>query len=724
MFCKLKYSVLIFFLLFTQISFGQVTPPQNPPEADTVREFEIIRGPSMRAIKIDSVTTLQTIAGGAIIKQGSTVFYSDSAVVNPVTHIMEAFGNIEINQADTVHTYSQYLKYLGVEKIAYLKNKVKLTNKSGTLFTDDLDYNLQTGIGNFHNGGKIIEGKSVITSREGTYYDDTKDIYFKKNVKLDEPQKHIRADSLVYNMQTRQSTFISPTNIKTPEVEVNTSSGTYDLNSGNAFFTNRATVKDSSGRLYSANTMALENKTGNAQLEGNAVIIDSAGGYTIIANQVFMNKNKNSFLATRKPLLIIKQKNDSTYIAADTIYSGFTAFVKDKNEVLQKDSMVNVNVSENKKVEETLATDSTAEFFLQQRHLQSDSAKIYVTDSLNFHKDSSAIPGKNPADIKSSDTTLFIPEQHPKQPVPPKDSLNNKTDTTNKLIPQDSSLSEKKKRRRKKNRTIAPAKDSAIVSATLPKDSTSAGNPAKNILQKPTTDSSIHEKEVDSAIKDSWHVDSLKTGAVKLVDSLKAMGNSLTDSSNKPDTSIRYFLAFHHVKIFNDSLQSVCDSLFISSKDSVFRLYYSPVVWSGNTQIAGDTIFLYTKNKQPERLYVFENGMIVNRTKEGFFNQMAGKTINGYFIDGKIDYMRVKGTQAESIYYLQNEDSAYIGMNRATGDVIDLYFKNDDIIKVLFVNSVQGNMYPMSQIPEDQRTLKDFKWLDSERPKNRAELFE
>jgi hypothetical protein len=496
------------------------------------------------------------------------------------------------------------------------------------------------------------------------------------------------------------------------------------LNSGNAFFTNRATVKDSSGRLYSANTMALENKTGNAQLEGNAVIIDSAGGYTIIANHVFMNKNKNSFLATRKPLLIIKQKNDSTYIAADTIYSGFTAFVKDKNEVLQKDSMVNVNVSENKKVEETLATDSTAEFFLQHRQLKNDSAKIRVADSLNFHKNSSAIPGKNPADIKSNDTTLFIPEQHPKQPVPPKDSLNNKTDTTNKLIPQDSSLSEKKKRRRKKNRTVAPAKDSAIVNTTLPKDSSSAGSPAQIIVQKPAYDSSMHETEADSANKDSLHVDSLKTGAVKLADSLKTMEKSLTDSSNKPDTSIRYFLAFHHVKIFNDSLQSVCDSLFISSKDSVFRLYYSPVVWSGNTQIAGDTIFLYTKNKQPERLYVFENGMIVNRTKEGFFNQMAGKTINGYFIDGKIDYMRVKGTQAESIYYLQNEDSAYIGMNRATGDVIDLYFKNDDIIKVLFVNSVQGNMYPMSQIPEDQRTLKDFKWLDSERPKNRAELFE
>ena len=98
------------------------------PAADSVKEFEILRGPSMRAIKLDSITTLQTIAGGAIVKQGTTIFHSDSLVINPITHIIEAFGNIEINQADTVHTYSQYLKYLGVEKIAYLKKNVKLTD--------------------------------------------------------------------------------------------------------------------------------------------------------------------------------------------------------------------------------------------------------------------------------------------------------------------------------------------------------------------------------------------------------------------------------------------------------------------------------------------------------------------------------------------------------------------------------------------------------------------
>jgi len=515
---------------------------------------------------------------------------------------------------------------------------------------------------------------------EGTYYDDTKDIYFKKNVKLDEPQKHIRADSLLYNMQTRKSSFISQTNIRTPEVEINTTQGTYDLNTGNAFFTNRSTVKDSSGRLYSANTMALENKTGNAQLEGNAVIIDSSGGYTIIANQVFMNKKNNSFLATRKPVLIIKQKHDSTYIAADTIFSGFTTFVNNTNQVLQKDSTVNVNISENEKVYETITHDSTAKFF-DKIHQQS----IDSTAKSSLEKDSSK--------IKPEENELIKPaKENHAEPV--RDSL------------------------LKEHIIIKNGTDSAHIKDSLKKE----------ILMKPHLKDSL---KIEDSLQnknplnesDSSKIDSTQKKLLQIPNSLKPV-KLKKDTVSKSDTAIRYFIAFHHVKVFNDSLQSISDSLFISSKDSVFRLYYNPVLWSGNTQIAGDTMFLYTESKQPKRLYVFESGLIINRTKEGFFNQMSGKTINGYFVNGKIDYMRVKGTQAESIYYMQDDDSAYIGMNRATGDVIDLYFKNEELKKVLFINQIQGKMYPMNQIPEDQKQLKNFKWLEDKRPKNKAELFE
>ena len=704
MFTTVKLLCLIFFLQIGFVSFGQVVPP---PAADTVREFEIIRGPSMRAIKIDSVTTLQTIAGGAIVKQGTTIFHSDSLVINPTTHIIEAFGNIEINQADTVHTYSQYLKYLGTEKIAYLKKNVKLTDRKGTLFTQDFDYNLQTGIGNFHNGGKVIEGKNVITSIDGTYYADTKDVYFKKDVKLDGPKNRVRADSLLYNMQTKQSTFISKTNIKNVEVEINTSQGTYDLNTGNAFFTSRTTVKDSSGRIYTANNMALDDKSGNAQLEGDAVIIDSASGFIVNGNQIFLNKKNNSFLATRKPVLIIKQKNDSTYIAADTIYSGFTTFVKNENITLKKDSVININAQENTKLNEIQSGDSLYQQISSQRH-NIDSGKINSTkeDSLKLQSKNIHLlkPGKQIAGPPGKDS---ITDKRLKDKRELGELSVSDTSHKNPEIKSNHNIDSGK--------IISPEKDSVMLpSKLIPHISQNIEIP--DFGQK---DSVLIENKMDSLLRDTINI-----AGLKMTDSLHSIKGIKKDSINKSDSAVRYFLAFHHVRIFNDSLQSVSDSMFLSTKDSVIRLYYDPIIWSGRTQITGDTIYLFTKNKQPERLYVFERGMIVNKTKEGFYNQMAGKTINGYFVDGKIDYMRVRGSQSESIYYMQDEDSSYIGMNRATGDVIDLYFKNEDLKKVLFVNDIKGNMYPMKQIPEDQKQLKDFKWLDEKRPKNKLELFE
>jgi hypothetical protein len=472
-------------------------------------------------------------------------------------------------------------------------------------------------------------------------------------------------------------------------VEINTTQGTYDLNTGNAFFTNRSTVKDSSGRLYSANTMALENKTGNAQLEGNAVIIDSAGGYTIIANEVFLNKKNNSFLATRKPVLILKQKHDSTYIAADTIFSGFSTFVNNSNQVLKNDSTINVNISENEKVHETITNDSTQKYFEKIRQEELDSTNKIL------HED----PLKNSSNINHLiKSKKEIPHAVANDSLQ-KEKIISRSDTLRQILKE-------------------PEKDSSK------KDSVQNEIDLKHPkIEVGSVNDSLQESLEKNRKPDSLPNDSLENSAKQKDVSIKPIKPG-KDSTNKSDTSIRYFLAFHHVRIFNDSLQSICDSLFISSKDSVFRLYYNPVLWSGNTQIAGDTMFLYTENKQPKRLYVFESGMIVNQTKEGFFNQMSGKTINGYFVDGKIDYMRVKGTQAESVYYMQNDDSAYIGMNRASADVIDMFFKNEDLKKVLFVNNINGKMYPMNQIPEDQKKLKNFKWLDAKRPKNKAELFE
>jgi len=700
MITPVRIILIIFLLQVSFVSFSQVAPPPADTSknvkanADTVKEFQIIRGPSMRSIYIDSTTTMQTIAGGAIVKQGTTLFDADSIAINPTTHEAEAFGNVHINQGDSVQTYAQYLKYIGTDKTAYLKTNVKLVDKKATLFTQALDYNLQTGIGNYHNGGKVINGNTTITSNDGTYYADTKDIYFKNNVVVIQPKNHVTTDSLLYNMLSQNYNLNGNSYIKSPEAEIYTTQGNYDFKSDNAIFTSRTTVKDSSGRVYVANNMAMDNKSGNAQMEGNALVRDSAGGYIVLANQIFLNKKTNSFLATRKPVLIIKQKNDSIYVAADTIFSGYSTAVKNEQFVMAKDSAAYDSLHRQNRADSTLKADTIHGKQPLIKLSERDSALhlAHVIDSLDANHNNQgqkiSRTKENLIDsliIKASRDSLKIDSLNAKSSAAIGDSL----------------------------KAIALRKYSSKI------DSSQLKKNRNEVKEIPLTDTVKPAK----ATMDSVSIDSLRNITVNPIRNPDSTRNSNKDKLNKSDSS-RYFLAFHHVRIFSDSLQSVCDSLFFSTKDSVFRLYYDPIIWSGRSQITGDTIFLYTKNKKPEHLYAFDKSIIINKTTQGFYNQIAGKTINGYFINGAIDYMRVKGSQAESIYYAQDKDSAYLGMNRATGDVIDLYFKKDDLKKVLFVNDIKGKFYPMKDIPEDQKYLKDFIWLNDKRPKTKLELFE
>lgn len=535
---KKLFTFIICFIIFIIKVNAQVII-QSPTPNDTTRIIQIIKGDNLREKLVNDTTSLQTIAGNVMLREGSTTFSCDSATVNRKTNMVEAFGNVHINEGDSIHTYAQYLKYVGQERIAYLKKNVKMTDKKGILLTNEFEYNLSTGIGKYQNGGKVINGKTVLTSKDGVYYADTKDVYFKNDVHLTDPKYNIKNDSLLYNTQSQVATFISDTYIKSQNGgEIYTKEGTYDLKNGKAFFGKRTIIKDST-RTYVADNSAYDEAAGIAQLEGNAVIKDSVNGYTVLGNQVFLNKKTNSFLATRKPVLIFKgESKDSTYIAADTLFSG----------VRKRD------------------------------------------------KDSSAI-------------------------------IN----------------------------------------------------------------------------------DTLKTTTV---------------ITNNSDTSIRYFLAFHHVRIFNDSLQAVCDSLHYSDEDSTFRLFNDPIIFSKNSQVSGDTIHLFTKNKKMDRIYVFDNGIIVNKANPKMYNQISGRTLNGFFEDGALTYMRVKGQPAESIFYPQDKDSAYTGMNWAKSDVIDVLFEKKEIYKVKFINEVDGIMYPLTQIPDDKKRLKNFFWRDDRRPKSAIELFE
>jgi lipopolysaccharide export system protein LptA len=517
---------------FLHLSGARAQQPADSSLSDTMRVIEILRADNWRQRTLDSGVVLQILSGNALIRHENTLLEGDSIICDLQSGIAEVFGNIHINDGDSVHTRSQYLRYLGKERKAYLKKKVKLTERKGVIMAEDVVYDLATGMATYSGGGKVLNGKTVLTSNEAVYYSNTKDVYFKRNVRMQDPGYKIDSDSLLYNTELQTATFIAPTRIRTKDGSIiETSSGNYDLKSGEAVFLNKTTYRDSS-RSLSGRQIAYQEKSGIIQVEGNGKIVDSANKLIILGNQILINKQSGNFLATRKPVMIFYTDNDSTYIAADTLFS---------------------------------------------------------------------------------------------------------------------------------------AKKAA---------------------------------ERDSTLRDSVDI-----------------------KQESPD-SIRFFKAFQHVRIFNDSLQSVADSLYYNSADSAFRLFGSPVCWNGNSQLSGDSLVLYTENNKARLMEVNDNAIVVNKTAEGLFNQTAGRMIVANFLDGRLDFSRVKGSPAECIYFVQDEDSSYIGMNRSTGDVIDLFFSKDGLQKVKFIQDVNGMLYPMDQIPPEKKQLKNFLWQEDRRPKNKLELFE
>jgi lipopolysaccharide export system protein LptA len=720
--------------------------------------------------------------------------------MNPKENYIESFGHVHINDNDSTDIYSDYMKYRVDTKKVHFEKNVKLTDGKGILTTEDLDYDLNAKVGTYEHGGKIVNKESVLTSDSATYYEASKDVHFNKNVVLRDPQYDLSADSLLYNTQTQISTFITETYIlfkDSTHRSVRTRTGYYDLKNKKAYFGQRPDIVDGSKRI-TGDDVQIDDSTGISTAIGHAVFIDTAEGVRLIANYMITNKKTGTFLATQRPVMILKQdkEKDSIYITADTLLSLRLSDAKaeQKRIALQdslhrayvdsltqrsSDSLHNVALK-NRQPQDTLEpreTDST-----QKMVDHSDSLRAGVADSLDrpeldsLHKRSGVLPDGKITDSSgaltdtggiAADTSirrkhLTAADSAKMHPLTPRQRVRKEKAAAKEQIRLEK---EKKQKiadsvknviedRKDSIRTVIRAekvrqkalKDSLAEAAVVARHKArAAGYYAR---QQAIADSLSAKAHADSLVVEATRTDSLRRKAT--LDSLEAIRTApARDSARRAkqkadsiaaaeelrtDSSLRVIKGFHHVRIFSDSLQAVSDSLYYSGKDSIFRLFYNPIAWSnGNYQIAGDTMFVYTKNKKASRLYVFENALSINKVGSNFYNQLKGTTINTYFKEGEVDYIRAKGN-AESVYYTQDDNKAYTGVNKAHADIIDMIFapkapdstgkvKGRELNRVVLRNDAEGSFIPIRKVSFDDMRLRGFKWLEDRRPKTKQELF-
>jgi lipopolysaccharide export system protein LptA len=116
-------------------------------------------------------------------------------------------------QGDTLSLVSDYAYYDGNDQLAQARYNVVLKHRKTTLYTDSLDYDRMYSFGNFFEGGKMVDGKSVLTSDWGEYHTDSKMAMFYYDVRLKDQNMFLTTDSLYYDTRTSRAHIVGPSNI-------------------------------------------------------------------------------------------------------------------------------------------------------------------------------------------------------------------------------------------------------------------------------------------------------------------------------------------------------------------------------------------------------------------------------------------------------------------------------------------------------------------------------
>lgn len=189
------------------------------------------------------------------------------------------------------------------------------------------------------------------------------------------------------------------------------------------------------------------------------------------------------------------------------------------------------------------------------------------------------------------------------------------------------------------------------------------------------------------------------------------------------DTIKEYRLvkAFHKCKIFSKDIQAKCDSLSFSFQDTIIRLYRDPVLWSVDNQLTADSMAIFTKNQQTDRLELYNSAFVTSQIDTLRYQQIKGNNLTAYFKNDELFKIIIKGS-GESIYYLLDGEEL-AGINRSKSTDIEIYFDQGKVTDVIEKLNPAGFIDPPDPLSRKEPRLEGFRWLDALRPKEKSDLF-
>lgn len=460
---------------------------------------------------------VQILVGSVRLKHDSMYMFCDSALIFEKINSVEAFGNVRMEQGDTLFIYGDYLYYDGMSQLAMLRENVRMINRKTELTTDSLNYDRLYNLGYYFEGGTLTDEENVLTSEWGEYSPTTKLAVFNHVVKLVNPKFVLTSDTLKYSTATKVATILGPSDIVSEQNHIYSERGVYNTTTEQAELLDRS-ILINEGKKLTGDSLFYDRKLGYGEAFDNVQMNDTVNRNMLTGDYCFYNELTGNAVATQRAMAVDYSQVDSLFMHADTL----------------------------------------------------------------------------------------------------------------RLI--------------------------------------------------------------------TYHLNT--------------------------DSMYREMRAYHKVRAYRTDVQAVCDFLVYNSKDSCMTMYTDPILWHGEQQLLGEEIKVYMNDSTIDWAHIIRQALTVEKMDSIHYNQVSGKEMKAFFVDGDMRRVEVNGNVLVVYYPVEEKDSSLIMMNYSEGGLLKMYLKDRKMERGVFVGKTTGTAYPLDQIPAEKSKLPSFAWFDYIRPKNKEDIFE
>lgn len=493
------------------------TDKQQAPAAGKQKtRVDLLYADEAQADKL-SRPDVQILVGSVRLKHDSMYMFCDSALIFEKINSVEAFGNVRMEQGDTLFIYGDYLYYDGMSQLAILRENVRMINRKTELTTDSLNYDRLYNLGYYFEGGTLTDEENVLTSEWGEYSPTTKLAVFNHDVKLVNPKFVLTSDTLKYSTETKVATILGPSDIVSEQNHIYSERGVYNTITEQAELLDRS-ILTNEGKNLTGDSLFYDRKLGYGEAFDNVQMNDTVNRNMLTGDYCFYNELTGNAVATQHAMAVDYSQGDSLFMHADTL----------------------------------------------------------------------------------------------------------------RLI--------------------------------------------------------------------TYHLNT--------------------------DSMYREMRAYHKVRAYRTDVQAVCDSLVYNSKDSCMTMYTDPILWHGEQQLLGEEIKVYMNDSTIDWAHIIRQALTVEKMDSIHYNQVSGKEMKAFFIDGDMRRVEVNGNVLVVYYPVEEKDSSLIMMNYSEGGLLKMYLKDRKMERGVFVGKTTGTAYPLDQIPAEKSKLPSFVWFDYIRPKNKEDIFE